>query len=523
MLLSRTTLLAAVSLTAASSLSAVELAPLFVDNAVLQRGKEVAVWGKGKPGEKISVQFAGQDKSATVDAAGLWSVKLDGLTAAKDGRELTVKGDTTIVLKDVLVGEVWICSGQSNMEMTVGRTLDAANEIAAANLPTIRQVKVPTTNSATPVTSLKLTWVAASPKTAGDFTAAGFYFAREVAKALDVPVGLISSNWGGTRIEPWTNAAGFHSVPELKSIADQVDSWDPTTELGSKAHLEFLTKLKAWIPLAETAATARQAVPPMPQAPVPGVDQQQPTKLWNGMINPLVPYGIRGALWYQGEANGGEGPSYTQKMQALVGCWRQAFGQGEFPFYFVQLANWQTSDPAQPQGGDGWSRVREAQRAALAAIPHTGMAVTIDIGEGGDIHPKNKQEVGHRLAQWALANDYAQPVESSGPLFKAQAIEGATIRVSFDHADAGLMVGSKKGLKPTEEVKDGALTWWAIAGEDKVWKKAVAKIDGATVVVSSPDVAKPVAVRYAFAMNPDGCNLYNKVGLPASPFRTDTW
>lgn len=512
-----------IALTTCSALPAVELAPLFVDNAVLQRGKNVPVWGKGKPGEKIAVRFAEQEKTTTADAAGLWSVTLDSLVAAKTGRELTVTGDNTIVLKDILVGEVWICSGQSNMEMTVGRTLDAPAEIAAANLPTIRHVKIPNTNSATPVTSLKLTWVAASPKTVGDFTAAGFYFAREVAKALDVPVGLIGSNWGGTRIEPWTSPAGFHLVPELKSIADQVDSWDPTTEIGSKAHLEFLTKLKAWIPAAEAAATARKAVPVMPQAPVPGADQQQPTKLWNGMINPLVPYGIRGALWYQGEANGGEGPSYTQKMQALVGCWRQAFGQGDFPFYFVQLANWQTSDPAKPEGGDGWSRVREAQRAAIAAIPHSGMAVIIDIGEAGDIHPKNKQEVGHRLAQWALAKDYEQKVEFSGPLFKEQVIEGATIRVRFDNAGSGLMVGAKKGLKPTEEVKDGTLTWWAIAGEDKVWKKAVATIDGETVVVSSPDVAKPVAVRYAFAMNPEGCNLYNKVGLPASPFRTDTW
>ena len=511
------------ALAAGSALPAVELAPLFGDNAVLQRGKEVPVWGKGKPGEKVAVRFADQEKSTTADADGRWSIKLDSLVAAKSGREMTVVGDNTIVLKDILVGEVWICSGQSNMEMSVGKTLDAQNEIAASNQPTIRHVKVPNTNSATPVTSLKLSWVAASPKTVGDFSAAGFYFAREVAKTLDVPVGLIGANWGGTRIEPWTSPAGFHLIPELKSIADQVDSWDATTEIGSKAQLEFLTKLKAWMPEAEAAATARKTVPVMPAAPVPGADQQQPTKLWNGMINPLVPYAIRGALWYQGEANGSEGSIYTQKMQALVGCWRQAFGQGDFPFYYVQLANWQTSDPAQPQGGDGWSRVRDAQRAALTAIPNSGMAVIIDIGETADIHPKNKQDVGRRLAQWALAKDYGQKVEFSGPLFKDQAIEGATIRVRFDQVGSGLMVGAKKGLAPTAEVKDGTLTWWSIAGEDKTWKRAVAKIDGDTVVVSSPDVAKPVAVRYAFAMNPEGCNLYNKAGLPASPFRTDNW
>lgn len=508
---------------AASSLGAVELAPLFNDHAVLQRDREVAVWGTGKPGEQVSVRFAGQEKSVTAGTDGAWLVKLAAMPASKEGRDLVVQGENTITVADVLVGEVWLCSGQSNMEWRVNGTLNAQAEVAAADLPTIRHIKVPLVHRGAPSTAFKAAWTVASPKTAGDFTAVGFYFARDIAKTIDVPVGLIGSNWGGTRIEPWISPAGFRSVAELKQIADQLDLFDPTTDAGNKAHLEFMAKLKAWLPEAEAALAARKAPPTMPVAPGSTGDQQGPARLWNGMINPLVPYGIRGALWYQGESNGGEGAGYLQKKRALIGGWRQAFGQGDFPFYLVQLANYQNSDPAKPWGGDGWSRLREAQLQALKAIPNTGMAVTIDIGEAGDIHPKNKQDVGHRLALWALAKDYGKAGVYSGPLFASQEVEGSSIRVRFEQIGGGLMVGAKKGLAPTEEVKDGKLTWWAIAGEDKNWVAAEARIDGDSVVVSSPAVAKPVAVRYAFAHNPQGANLYNREGLPASPFRTDTW
>jgi len=510
-------------LAATGTLCAVEVAPLFTNHAVLQRDKPVPVWGKGATGEAVTVRFAGQEKSTAVGADGSWTVTLDPVTATKDGRDLVVVGTNTITLKDVVVGEVWICSGQSNMEWRLSGTLNAKDVIAAADLPTIRHIKIQNVHRATPASDAKGTWAMASPKTAGDFSAVGFYFARTVAETLDVPVGLIGSNWGGTRIEPWISPAGFHLVSELKALADQVDAWDPTTVIGSAAHLAFLEQLKVWIPEAEAAATARQPVPPMPAAPASKPDQQQPTRLWNGMIHPLVPYAIRGALWYQGESNGGEGVSYLHKKQALIGSWRQAFGQGDFPFYFVQLANYQQSDATKPQGGDGWSRLREAQTKTLAAVPNTGMAVTIDIGEANDIHPRNKQDVGQRLALWALAKDYGQDVVYSGPLYREHVVEGATIRVHFDHVGGGLMVGEKKGMEPTAAVSDGTLTWWAIAGEDKVWYAGEARIDGDSVVVSSPAVANPVAVRYAFAHNPAGANLYNRAGLPASPFRTDTW
>ncbi|MBN8523911.1 MAG: sialate O-acetylesterase [Planctomycetes bacterium] len=508
---------------AVGQLAAVELSPMFNDNAVLQRDREVAVWGGGKPGEQITVRFAGQERQATADADGRWLVRLAPLAASKEGRDLVVAGEGTVTVKNVVVGEVWICSGQSNMEWVVNNTMNSKDEIAAAELPLIRQLDIPNLHRGSPTTTFKAAWTPASPKTAGGFTAVGFYFAREIARELDVPIGLIASNWGGTRIEPWISPAGLRASPELKDIASQVDATDPSTDAGNKAHLDHLAKVREWLPQAEAALAQRKPAPALPAAPGSTGDQQGPARLWNGMIAPLVPYGIRGALWYQGESNGGEGVSYLHKKKALVSSWRQAFGQGDFPFYFVQLANYQKSDPAKPEGGDGWSRLREAQLNAIKEIPATGMAVTIDIGEANDIHPRNKQDVGRRLALWAMAKDYGKPVVHSGPLYASQAIEGAAIRVRFDSVGGGLMAGTKKGLEPVAESKGAALTWWAIAGEDKVWRKAEARIDGDSVVVSSPEVAKPVAVRYAFAMNPEGANLYNREGLPASPFRTDSW
>jgi sialate O-acetylesterase len=240
------------------------------------------------------------------------------------------------------------------------------------------------------------------------------------------------------------------------------------------------------------------------------------------MIAPVLPFGIKGALWYQGESNGGEGDEYYSKMRALIGGWRKVWNQGDFPFYFVQLANFQ-KDSNTPQGGDGWAKVRQAQTKSLQ-IPHTGMAVIIDIGEAADIHPKNKFDVGERLALWALHHDYGKKdVVPSGPLFKAATVEGAKMRVSFDYADKGLIVGKKDGRKPVEAVAGGKLARFAVAGEDKKWVWGDAVIDGNSVVVSSPEVPKPVAVRYAYTMNPEGANLYNKEGLPASPFRSDEW
>jgi len=454
----------------------VRLPSVFGSNMVLQQGEPVPVWGWGDAGAKVTVKFAGQEKTATACDAGKWKLKLDALKTNAEPAVLTVtSGDDTVKLENVVVGEVWICSGQSNMEWPVSRC-NAPDDIAAADYPLIRQIKVPHIAKPEPQDDFPGEWVVCTPQTVPNFTAVGFFFARKLHEELGVPVGLVNSSWGGTRVEPWTPPSGFAAVEELEEMAEK--------EYDAKSH-------------------------------------QQPTVLYNGMIAPLVPLAMRGAIWYQGESNGSEGESYYHKKRALIGGWREKFQQGDFPFYFVQLADFRepTDDP---KGGDGWARLREAQLDTLQ-VPNTGMAVIIDIGEARDIHPKNKQDVGRRLALWALAHDYGKDLVYSGPLYKDMKVEGDKIRITFDHVGSGLIVGKKDGKKPVEEVVDGELKRFAIAGADQNWHWADAKIDGDTVVVSSDEVKNPVAVRYAFSMNPEGANLYNKEGLPASPFRTDEW
>ena len=463
----------------------VKLASIFGKSMVLQRDLPVPVWGTAEAGEEVTVAFADQTKKATADNSGKWSVKLDKLKADKDGQTLTVSGKNKIELADVLVGEVWICSGQSNMEWPLRASMNAKQEIAKANYANIRLFDVPGhTTSPTPKDTCPGSWAVCSPSSAQGFSAVGYFFGRRLNKELGVPVGLVGSNWGGTRIEPWTTVDGFKSVPELSKLA------------------EFAEKLS-------TDKTRR-------------VGGGTPTAIYNAMVHPLAPFAMRGAIWYQGESNGNEGETYYQKKKALVNGWRKVFENPELAFYWVQLANFRNPNP-KPEGGDGWAKLREAQRKALT-IPHTGMAVITDIGEARDIHPRNKQDVGWRLAQWALHQTYSKKeLVPTGPLYKSQKIEDGAIRLSFDHVGGGLMVGKKAGLSPTVEDTTGKLAHFAIAGEDKKWFWAEATIDGESVVVKSKDVAKPVAVRYGYTTNPASANLYNKEGIPASPFRTDKW
>ena len=429
------------------------------------------------------VNLAGQAASAVADKEGRWLAKLPPFKQPGGPFELAVGGRATHVFKDVYVGDVWLCGGQSNMEMQVNGC-NAAEDIQNAKTPLIRCIRVQKKQSSTPEKDITGSWQVCSPQTVGGFTAVGYFFARTVHEETKVPIGLIDSNWGGTAIEPWIPAEALKAVPEAGSRDDaekQLAAWDG--------------KSFPW------------------------------SILYNGMIAPVVPYALKGALWYQGESNGGEGDSYYHKMRALIGGWRTAFGVGDFPFYFVQLANWQAAND-NPAGGDGWAKIREAQRRALE-IPSTGMAVIIDtvpLAARGNIHPRNKLDVGTRLARWALACDYGKAdVVPSGPLFKALAVEGAKARVTFDHVGGGLMVARKEGKAPALEDAGAPLKQFAIAGEDRKWHWADAVIDGDAIVVSSPAVAQPVAVRYAFSMNPHGANLYNRAGLPAAPFRTDDW
>jgi sialate O-acetylesterase len=508
-------------LTAAFAMAEVRMPGFFGDNMVLQRDRVVPVWGWADSGEAVTIEFAGQKVSAKAGVDGKWTVNLKAMKASSEPKALVISSvnHQPITIKNVVVGDVWICSGQSNMEWTQSSALNAKAEAEAADMPLIRHIKFGHTISADLKTDISGKWDVCSPASVGRFTAVGFYFARELQKELNVPIGLIGSNWGGTRVEPWVPAFAFKKIPELKEISAKLEANDPSSAIGKATYKKQIAEVEKWVSESKKAVDAGKRLTSVP-AVGERISQHSPTAIFNSMINPLVPYGIRGAIWYQGESNGGEGDSYFFKKKALISGWRELWGY-DFPFYFVQLANFGGAND-NPAGADGYAKVREAQRRTLT-IPKTGMAVIIDIGEAKNIHPKNKQDVGKRLALWALANEFGKNIVYSGPLYKDIKVDGDKIVVSFDHVGSGLMVGEKTGLAPTKEVDDGELKRFAIAGADKKWVWADAEIDGKTVIVSSSVVDNPVAVRYAFSHNPDGRNLYNKEGLPASPFRTDAW
>jgi sialate O-acetylesterase len=458
---------------------------------VLQAGLAAPVWGSAEAGAEVRVRIAGQSKSARAGADGRWSLKLDPIPAGGP-HELVVEGEPAVVVRDVLVGEVWICSGQSNMEWNVNSSRDAETEKAAAQYPTIRLFTVPRRSSGEPQNDVVGAWKPCSPETVGSFSAVAYFFGRELARELQVPVGLIHSSWGGTAAELWTRREALEKDEALRPLvdgyADRVKRWEEATA----KHKESVEKARA----------AGKQPPRAPGKPM------APSSLYNGMISPLVPYGIRGAIWYQGEANAGRAKQYETLFPALIRNWRQDWGQGEFPFGFVQLANFMKREE-QP-GESDWAELRDAQLKTLA-LPNTGMAVTIDVGDAADIHPKNKQEVGKRLALWAQAKVYRRDRVYSGPIFESSKVEGSKIRLGFKHAGSGLAASG-----------GGRLRGFAVAGEDRRWVWADAVIEGTEVVVSSPSVPQPAAVRYGWANNPD-CTLVNREGLPASPFRTDAW
>ena len=488
----------------------VRLPAMFSDHMVLQRDATVPVWGWATPGEAITVSIDGQSKSTKTDAAGKWSVKLDKLTT-KEPTTMTVKGSNTLTISDVLIGEVWLGSGQSNMQLNVGAVNNAAAEIAEADFPQIRLFSVERKSSPTPMDDCGGKWVLCSPKTVSPFSAAAYFFGRDLHQSLKVPVGLFNASWGGTPIEAWTSMDVQQSKPEF---APMFDKWKkqvtvPYDEATAMARYE--KQVEAW----KTNAEKRKAEgkpqgsapkKPMPPRLMPG----HPANLFNGMIAPLIPYAIRGAIWYQGENNAGSpNPSlYNIQLPLLINDWRQRWDQGNFPFAWVQLPNYQKRND-NPGAPSNWATVREAMLRTLS-VPNTGMAIIIDSGEEANIHPKNKQVVGTRLALWAKAKVYDQNIPFSGPLPGPHTIKGNEVTISFTNADGGLVA------------KDGELKGFAIAGKDKKWFWAKARIEGDKVIVSSPEVSAPAAVRYAYGDNPD-CNLTNGAKLPASPFRTDIW
>ena len=506
------------------SVAAVTMPKVFGDHMVLQRERSAPVWGWANPGEKITVEFVGQRKETAAGPDGRWEIRLDPMPARNQGEVLRISGTSTnvIELKDVVVGEVWVCSGQSNMQMSLG-SCNVPKDIANADLPGLRFLNVVQLFASSPKQDVKATpWTLCSRQTAARCTAAGFYFGRRLHSELGVPVGLINTSWGGTRIEPWTPMEAFDTIPEL---AEYIAAFRKDEQIHRQRLPASIQALEAWLTDARKSIASDAALPVEPAWPVyPGSrSNRQPAAIYHAMVYPLIPYAIRGAIWYQGEGNAGNpGDLYYHKMRALIGGWRRVWAQGDFPFYYVQLANYR-NDTKTPAGGDSWANLRQCQFKALA-ITNTGMAVTIDIGNARNIHPKNKYDVGERLACWALARDYGQTnIVVSGPLYRAMKIEDNRVRLFFDHLGGGLMAGEKTGREPGREIKNGKLQRFAVAGEDKKWVWADAIIDGDAVLVSSPNVPKPVAVRYAYSVNPEGCNLYNRAGLPAAPFRTDSW
>jgi len=679
-IMARWVLVLATVLTATAAWADVSMPAVFSDNMILQRDLPVRIWGWADAGEDVTVSLHtktatpvfNQQVSTKADAAGKWSVKLKPLVANGNELTLTVAGKNTLTFTNILAGDVWICSGQSNMEWPVAASLNPKEECAAANFPNIRLFTVPHTTSPRPADDVatKGGWAVCSPQTVGGFSAVAYFFGREIHQKTQVPIGLINTSWGGTAIEPWMPLSALEAIEEtrprvanfrerlaafekdrklfeLKVQAARLEgeflrakwfvglmeadpgakaSWqDPATDVSGWARAavpmdiqknEFNNYLgfgwvrkdveipAAWvgkeltlrlgpiddgdvtyvngvevgsmwidhhggawqtprrytIPAALTngrkltivvrlynmmgaigllgdasqytllpvdgqekdaislagewrlamgGAIDPRTQPQVPQPSPPGAGWGEVAALHHAMIAPLTDFGIRGAIWYQGESNGNQGTLYGKLLPGMIGAWRAAWGY-DFPFYVVQLANF-LEPAAEPVQKDSWAGVREAQLQTAQTMDRVGLAVTIDVGEAADIHPRNKQDVGRRLALWALAKDYGQrDLVYSGPWWAWIKVEGSTARLGFDHVGGGLVA------------KGDELTGFAIAGEDKVFYAATAEIKGNEVHVSHPKVETPVAVRYGWSFNPL-CNLYNKENLPASPFRTDSW
>ena len=497
-------LLAALTLLASTGYSDVKLPAVLSDHMVLQQQQPVPIWGTADPGEQVTVTFGTQKQTTTADASGKWKVALQPLRASAQPAELTVAGKNSVKLEDILVGEVWVCSGQSNMEFAMRTVKNSEEEIAAANNPMIRLFTVPKWVQEKPQSDIKPNrrqnegkWEACTPETIPNFTAVGYFFGRDIQKSLRVPVGLIHTSWGGTPAESWTADSYLQNDPEFK----------PILERRERAPADYRKALAAWEKQAERDKAANKPEPRKPAAPESNPNLA--SVLYNGMIAPIVPYAIRGSTWYQGESNAGRAYQYRKLLPAMIKSWRDAWGEPTMSFMIVSLANYQ--NPPKKPGDSEWAELREAQ-TMTANMPYNGQALAIDLADADDpnnIHPKNKQDVGHRLAYVALAKAYGQSIEYAGPEYESFKIEKDAIRVLFKHAE---------GMK----VRGESVKGFQIAGDDHEWHWADARIDKASVVVFSAEVPKPVAVRYDWANNPQG-NLYNRAGLPMVPFRTDKW
>ncbi len=656
----------------------VTLPAIFSDHAVLQGSDHVPIWGRGAPGEAVTVSLDHASATTQADASGAWKVTLNLHQEGPGPYALTVKGQNQLVIQDVLVGEVWLCSGQSNMELSLAATANAPAEIAASSNTLLRQFKVEKKGSLDPLGDCTGHWVVAGPTTSGGFTAVGYYFGKAVQQKLQVPVGIVNSSWGGSTVEAWMSAEAMDGDPDLKAAKDKIyemmrdypaktkaytdqyeawaaqyqrqdrpyDSnayaapavstadWTPVKVPGAVAEAglpdagaiwlrcrvqvapgglhtyhplhvalgdfdavywngtkvgettaenstaintstqpsnirrydvpataitpgDNILALRIFAPaggagtalpgfnkIAEPGLTfgpwlakAEFALPPLPDAAraaypahplIPAAMPMRATYLYNGMIAPLLPDAIRGVVWYQGESNVDRAMQYRTALRLMIQDWRAKWQEGDLPFYICQLPNYLAKKPAPSESA--WAELRESQ-ASVLDLPQTGLAVLIDLGEEGNIHPKDKKDVGERVAQLALAKTYGETIPWTAPVYAGLKIEGGQARITFAHAEEGLVAqalpdhyqvqSSSPETKPLVRNSPGSeLEGFAICGADHAWKWAQARIDNGTVVVSSPDVPAPVAVRYAWADNPT-CNLYSRSGLPVAPFRTD--
>lgn len=500
--------LAAISMVLGSAQADVKPHALFSDHMVLQRGKPLKVWGTCAEGEQITVAIQGKSAPAETKGTG-WIATLPPLVEGGPFT-LTIQGKNTIEIKDVLIGEVWIASGQSNMEWPLAASENGAETAKKSTNPRLRLFTVPKRTSTKPESDVTSKWLECKPETAASFSAVGYFFGRDLEKALNVPVGIINSSWGGTPAQAWTtrekllgNKTLAHYVSNLEKAGQKFDADKSTLPEKHKKALE-LHKLAV-----EKAKAEKKPIPRAPAMPTdPRLSPGSAATLYNGMIHPLRHYTIAGAIWYQGESNAGSAFEYRTLYPAMITSWREAFGQGDFPFHGVQLAPFMAISNA-PQDS-AWAELREAQFLATRAIPHVGMAVITDVGDEKDIHPRKKEPVGARLALLALQDSYGKEIVANGPTFKSLKVDGSKAVISFDNTGSGL------------KCNGDSLTGFTIAGADRKFHNATATIEGNTVIVTSPSVHEPVAVRFGWANYPV-VNLWNKNGLPAVPFRTDTF
>lgn len=497
-------------LVAGSLHAEVKCNPIFTDHMVLQREIAIPVWGTADAGEKVTVQLQDKQESATADKDGKWMVRIPAFQAGGP-YEVTVTGSNTIKFVDVLVGDVWLCSGQSNMQFAVKQAINSDRDIADANYPQIRLFTVPNVPSFTPQDCIGGTaprvWNVCSPSSVPGFSAVGYFFGRHLYKDLNIPIGLISSSWGGTVAEAWTPEPALLANAELAPLVQAAREYSGKyPKMLAQWEIDYPKWQASTRPTDTRPATTRPTQAPKKPA-VPDKNPNLAAVLYNGMINPIVPYGIKGAIWYQGESNTGRAAQYTPLLSTMIGSWRQAWNEGDFSFLIVQLTAY-GKDDVRSLGASTWSLLRESQVKIANSVPNTGLACIIDIGNPDDIHPKNKQDVGKRLGLVAEKMTYGRNVLASGPVFKEMKVDGNKAIVTFDTLGDGLVN------------KGDTISGFIIAGDDGKFYPATAGLEGDGVTVCAAEVAEPKAVRYGWA-NAPACTLFNKSGLPAVPFRTD--